>query len=83
MICFSWWSEKSTVVEEFMYLCSCFIAPWVLLVFVLQVPKGLVFNAGDSDNAVTDSDEEVCALSVSYAFCGRVEFVKSNLQSFW
>jgi hypothetical protein len=26
MISFSWWSQKSTV-QEFMYLCSCFIAP--------------------------------------------------------
>jgi hypothetical protein len=55
-----------------------------MLGFMLQVLKKLdVFDPADIDNAVTALDEEVCALSVTYALWGRVEFLKSNLQSFW
>jgi vesicle-fusing ATPase len=49
-----------------------------------QVLKELdVFDPADINNAVTALDEEVCALSVTYSFWGRVGFLKSNLQSFW
>jgi hypothetical protein len=55
-----------------------------MLGFMLQVLKELdVFDPADVDHAVTALDEEVCALSLTCAILGRVDLLKSNLQSFW
>jgi vesicle-fusing ATPase len=41
----------------------CLNVPKLQAADMKQVPKGLVFNAGDSDNAVTDSDEELRSMA--------------------